>query len=381
MNKPHILAFYLPQYRPVKENNEWFGEGFTEWTNVAKAKPLFNGHCQPRVPADLGFYDLRLPQVREKQAELAKEAGVSAFCYYHYWFGNGKKILHETLEEVVECGNPDFPFCLCWANHSWYKKNWNPDTNILEQKMLLEQTYPGDEDIITHFNYLLPAFKDKRYYRIDGRLVFSIYDCKKFPDFEHFKRIWNKLAIENSLPEFYFIGYTNSTSESISNMFDEYDGVALTLITTNITLGDNPGFFKKLKYRLKSIYSRLFNYPLFVFDYKDVYHKLVDEVERAEKVIPVLLPNWDYTPRRGAGGLILKNATPELFGKHVKEALDLIKEKEPDHQILFIKSWNEWGEGNYMEPDLQYGKKYIEILRSVLTAYSCGDEKMMSDNN
>ena len=175
MNKPKIIAFYLPQYHPVKENNEWFGEGFTEWTNVAKAKPLFKGHDQPRVPRDLGFYDLRIPEVRAKQAELAKEAGVDAFCYYHYWFGNGKKLLEMPLERVVELGEPNFPFCVCWANHSWYKKDWNPDTKVLTENLLVEQTYPGDKDIIEHFLYLLPAFKDPRYYKIDGRLVFFFF--------------------------------------------------------------------------------------------------------------------------------------------------------------------------------------------------------------
>ena len=141
-----ILAFYLPQYRPVEENDKWFGKGFTEWTSVAKAKPLFRNHYQPKVPADLGFYDLRIPEVREQQVELAKEAGVTAFCYYHYWFGNNQTILEETLQEIVTSGSPDFPFCLCWANESWYRKCWHSDTNYLSQEIIFEQKYPGEQD-------------------------------------------------------------------------------------------------------------------------------------------------------------------------------------------------------------------------------------------
>ena len=193
MNKfnPQVIAFYLPQYHPIKENNEWFGPGFTEWTLVAKSKPLFKGHVQPKIPADLGFYDLRLSEVREEQAHLAKEASISAFCYYHYWFGNGKVLLEGPLNSIIKEGKPDFPFCLCWANHSWYKKQWNPQTSLLDESLLMEQTYPGDEDIVNHFNYLLPAFKDHRYYQIKGKLAFVIYAPKSIPDVQRMVNIWN----------------------------------------------------------------------------------------------------------------------------------------------------------------------------------------------
>lgn len=366
MNKPHVIAFYLPQYHPVKENNEWFGEGFTEWTNVGKARPLFKGHQQPRVPADLGYYDLRVPEVRNKQAELAKEAGISAFCYYHYWFGNDRKILEKPLEWVVECGEPNFPFCVCWANHSWYKKFWNPDVKSIEEKLLIEQQYPGDEDIINHFYYLKPIFEDPRYYKIDNRLVFSIYDCRTFPDFPHFKELWNKLARENNLPEFYFIGYTARVNEADSNLFDEFEGVILSLITKSVHYGVSPSIFIRAINKAKFILSNWFGYPLFVYDYKNVYHRLVNPIMKKNNIIPEVVPNWDYTPRRGAYGLILKNSTPELFFKHVSEALTLIKDKPADKKIMFVKSWNEWGEGNYLEPDLKYGREYIKALRRAI---------------
>lgn len=367
--KPKVIAFYLPQYHPVKENNEWFGEGFTEWTNVAKAKPLFKGHDQPRVPRDLGFYDLRLPEVRAKQAELAKEAGIDAFCYYHYWFGNEKVILEKPLQEVVKLGEPDFPFCICWANHTWYKKSWNPDAKKLEQNILLEQTYPGDDDIIQHFKFLLPAFKDKRYLKIEGRLLFAIYNILDIPDFCHFKQLWNRLALENGLPEFYFLSYTSKIEELERSPMKETEGTILSLVT-NIEFKQDYSKANRLKDKLKSKFSELTGRPQLVFDYKEAMSYLLDPVCARDNVIPVVVPNWDYTPRRGAGGLILKDATPELFKAHVKEAFEMVVKKPRSKQLIFVKSWNEWGEGNYMEPDLSYGKGYIEALKSVVDEYN-----------
>ena len=164
--KTKVIAFYLPQFHPFPENDKWWGKGFTEWTNVGNAKKMFKGHYQPRVPADLGYYDLRLPQVREEQAELAKEAGVAAFCYWHYWFGNGKQLMDMPLQEVLRLGKPDFPFCLGWANHSWVSTNWNIEKSSFIPQTLMEQKYPGEQDIVDHFYKMLPAFKDKRYFRI-----------------------------------------------------------------------------------------------------------------------------------------------------------------------------------------------------------------------
>ena len=173
-NKVEIIAFYLPQFHPIPDNDEWWGKGFTEWTNVGKAKALFKGHNQPRVPADLGYYDLRLPIVREQQVELAKEAGVTAFCYWHYWFGNGKRLMADIFNEVLNTGKPDFPFCLGWANHSWYAKNWNSD-GTSTNKLLIEQMYPGIDDEKMHFTFLLKAFKDPRYVKIDNKPFLLIF--------------------------------------------------------------------------------------------------------------------------------------------------------------------------------------------------------------
>jgi lipopolysaccharide biosynthesis protein len=170
MNKTRLIAFYLPQFHPIPENDAWWGPGFTEWTNVGRAKPLFRNHYQPKVPRDLGYYDLRVEETRIKQAEMAKRAGIEGFCYWHYWFGNGKRLLERPFNEVLETGNPDFPFCLGWANHSWSSKIWSPTGS--KNTPLIEQTYPGEDDIIAHFNANLEAFKDNRYIKINNKPVF-----------------------------------------------------------------------------------------------------------------------------------------------------------------------------------------------------------------
>src|SRR5688572_6814364 len=201
-----IIAAYLPQFHPIPENDLWWGKGFTEWTNVGKAKPLFHGHYQPRVPADLGYYDLRLPEVRQQQADLAREYGIEGFCYWHYWFGNGKRLLERPFNEVVASGKPDFPFCLSWANHSWQDKQFSKEGT---ERMLIEQKYGGEEDYLQHFYALLPAFQDKRYIRVDDKPLFQIYVPLKFPDVDKFITCWQNEARKNGLKGFHFVGHTH----------------------------------------------------------------------------------------------------------------------------------------------------------------------------
>ncbi len=367
MSKSKIIALYLPQYRPVEENDRWFGKGFTEWTSVAKTKPLFKGHIQPRVPTDLGFYDLRIPEVREEQVALAKEAGISAFCYYHYWFGNKQTILEKTLQEVVASGSPDFPFCLCWANESWYKKCWHSDTGYLSQELLFDQQYPGQQDYDEHFYFLLNTFKDKRYYKIDGRLVFVVYNLNDFKkgNVEEFKARWQQLAKENGLPEFYFISFATTELEVEQDDHKSFDATILSLLR-NPVVGNDTSFIRRRLVSFRGLFSKWFNRPMLRFDYGKVYHKFSSPLFTNPRVYPVMIPNWDNSPRRGAGGTIFYNSTPENFKKHAIEILELIKNKKPEDQIVFLKSWNEWGEGNYMEPDLEYGHGYIDALREAI---------------
>jgi hypothetical protein len=356
-----IIAFYLPQFHPIPENNKWWGEGFTEWVNVGKAKPLFRGHYQPKVPSDLGYYDLRLPQSRIAQAELAKEYGIHGFCYWHYWFGNGKRLLETPFNEVVSSGKPDFPFCLGWANHSWEDKQFNVEGT---SKLLIEQKYPGKEDYILHFNSLLTAFKDKRYIKVNGKPLYYIYAPYKMPDLQVFMDTWRELAIKNGLDGIHFVGNTNETSdiEKFRNLgFDAITVVRLFYAFRK----ENRFIFSALSKLIKILFNRGQ-----VIDY-GIASKYFSGVEdKYEDVYPNIFPNWDHSPRSGRKGHILHKSTPEKFNKHVLKVLESVSDKKEENQIIFLKSWNEWAEGNYIEPDLKFGKQYLEILRNAINSKS-----------
>lgn len=366
-NKIEVIAFYLPQYYPTPENNEWYGPGFTEWTNVGKATPLFKGHYQPKVPADLGYYDLRLPEVREQQASLAQEAGISAFCYYHYWFGGGKEMLDLPLKEVVRLKKPDFPFCICWANHSWFKKTWDASTSTLNNIPLIKQEYPGKKDIDAHFYSLLDCFKDDRYYKKEGKLVFVIYHVDEMPDANLFISRWQELAQKENLPGFRFMAYADDESRIAHPAYRLCEKIILSGKYNIDSIGSSRTMRKFTSF-FRGFLSRIFRVHLNRHEYQKIRPKLLSEQFRKERILPVLIPNWDNTPRRASGALILHNATPQQFLLHCREIFSMIKEKED--KTVFLKSWNEWGEGNYMEPCLKYGHGYIESLVKALHEFN-----------
>lgn len=359
-----VLAFYLPQYHPTKRNDEWWGKGFTEWTNVGKAKKLYPGHYQPKIPADLGYYDLRLPEIREEQVKLAKEAGVTGFCYYHYWFEDGFEELERPFNEVVNSGKPDFPFCLCWANESWYSKFWNNDGSV-QKKLLAEQKYLGNEDNEKHFKSLLKAFRDDRYIKIDGKLLFLIYQPLRFENFKNFKEQWNSLAKENGLPGFFFVGQTLHKED-----IDKIIAIGFEGVNHCHRLDNYYQYNRTLNFanRLYDKIRRFFKFP-YIISYKKAIRHSVFREDFREDVFPTMMPNWDHTPRSGNGGTVLHNATPALFKKHALEILSTMAKKKEEHKLVFLKSWNEWGEGNYMEPDIKYGKGFIIALREAITDY------------
>ncbi len=352
--KPRVIAFYLPQFHPIPENNEWWGKGFTEWTNVGKAKKMFPGHYQPRVPADLGYYDLRVAETREAQAKLAKAAGIEGFCYWHYWFDEDKQLLERPFNEVLENGKPDFPFCLAWANESWYAKLWDKD--VKKDKLLVEQTYKGVEQYTKHFYDVLPAFKDKRYITVDEKPLFMIYKPLASPEIKIFMEVWNGLAKKEGLKGIYWVGHCINDAANL----DKYKSLGFD----SINVYSMNAYGKKLNpvYRvIKKTIRTLFKLP-YIINYNKVVKFIADGTETDPMVSPTIFTGWDHTPRSGKNGCVMTHYTPEALKKHVQFVLSAMEKRSENNGIVFLKSWNEWAEGNYIEPDLMFGHGFLEVL-------------------
>lgn len=347
-----VIAYYLPQFHPIPENDEWWGPGFTEWRNVAKAKPFFPGHYQPHIPGDLGFYDLRVPETRLAQAEMARQAGVEAFCYYHYWFA-GEQLLERPFDEVLRSGEPDFPFCLCWANHSWTGIWFGAPDRVLK-----EQTYPGMKDHEEHFNWLLRAFSDDRYITVEGKPIFLVYHPMEVPDIVRVTDFWRELAVRAGLPGLYLIGVSKQHRwDPHEHGFDASVSERLPPLTRNVS-----DAYRSLQLKSKLLRKKL---PT-VYSYEEVLSRLVPREKPPYQDYPCVIPNWDNSPRSGLNGLILHDSTPELFRRQLKVALERVAPEAPSERIVFLKAWNEWAEGNYVEPDLKFGHDYLDVLKQEL---------------
>lgn len=356
--KARVIAYYLPQFHPVPENDKFWGKGFTEWTNVKKAIPLFKGHYQPRVPADLGYYDLRRPEVRESQAKMACEAGIEGFMYWHYWFGKGRTILERPFNEVLRSGKPTYPFCLGWANHSWTTNTWSNSRRIQKDRIMINQEYPDEKDIINHFNYLLPAFTDDRYITVNNKPIFLIYDPLAIPD--NFLEIWRKLALNHGLEGIHIVGLANGWPSDFEKILD----FGYNALNTNgqwFAESIIKGRIQKLL--VNYINKNLRGIMLDKYPYKKIIKHLYSEIEKKENVYPTILSQWDRSARAGKRAVIYHGSTPEYFRLHVKQAISLIEHKPIERRIIFLKSWNEWGEGNYVEPDTVHGLGYLNVLK------------------
>ena len=347
---PRPIAFYLPQFHPIPENDVWWGKGFTEWTNVVKARPLFDGHNQPHLPSDLGFYDLRLPEARAAQAELAASYGVHGFCYYHYWF-QGRRILERPFAEVLASGAPDFPFCLCWANENW-TRTWDG----LNNQVLLAQTY-SEADDRDHGRWLCRAFADRRYIRLEGKPLFLVYRAGALPDARRTTDIWREEANRAGIGEL-FLARVESNFEGERGDprllgFDaavDFEPDALTLFAT---------------IRRAGIPRRWFPYPEMV------------KAILARPPVPYprfrgISPGWDNTPRRGEGGAGIIESTPSEYGRWLWELVKACRAEAATGSVtgefIFINAWNEWGEGCYLEPSQAHGRAYLEATLAALRA-------------
>ena len=363
--KPRIIAIYLSQFHPIPQNDEFWGKGFTEWVNVAQARPLFKGHYQPQIPADLGFYDLRHSDVREEQARLAKEAGIEGFMYWQYYFGNGQKLLEKPFEEVLASGKPDYPFCLGWANHSWQTLTWKRDASRKEGKtMIMEQRYDGVKQYTDHFYYNLPAFKDHRYMCVDGKPIFVIWNPMDHPDeIKLMISTWNQLAVENGLKGIHFIAQEVYKTPN-SALF----ALGFNAIYQNKILEAQAKHTSKFIWHLRHFLLKNIGITSLLdkYDFEKISNDLVSDEAKKENVYPTLLAGYDRTPRAARKAIILYNFTPKTWRKHIQRVFSIISDKKGENNIVMLKSWNEWGESNYMEPDRRFGTQKLDTLKDEL---------------
>jgi 2-polyprenyl-3-methyl-5-hydroxy-6-metoxy-1,4-benzoquinol methylase len=338
-----LIAFYLPQYHPIPENDRWWGPGFTEWRNVVQARPLFPGHKQPHLPRELGFYDLRLAETREAQAALAREHGVYGFCYYHYWFG-GKLLLDRPLREVLESGKPDFPFCLCWANEDW-TRSWDGRSG----EILMAQVHSPEDDL-EHIAWLCGVFSDRRYIRLDGKPLLLVYRAKKLRDPAATLGLWREYARRNGVGELFIC--------RVESFSDEHDDPGLLGFDAAVEFQPD---WTNLPPAQREAGPRIFDYAAFA------------ERQRAKPQPPYrrfrcLTPGWDNTARQREHATVFHGSTPGLYEGWLSELVAAEQAKPAEQRLIFVNAWNEWAEGAHLEPDLEHGLAYLEATKRGLQA-------------
>lgn len=347
-----LIAYYLPQFHPIPENDRWWGKGFTEWRNVAKAVPAFVNHYQPRQPAELGFYDLRVVDVMRRQVELAKLYGIAAFCFHFYWFG-GKRLLELPLENYLENKDLDLPFCFCWANENWSRK-WDGS----DQEMLIGQSHSPEDDI-AFIQYLKRYFDDPRYLKIDGKPVLTIYRPALLPDIRGTIARWRREVSDMGFPGIYLVA-TNSFG------FQDYEEAgfdALSEFPPHGLIVDN------VSHNLPS----LFDHTGWVFPYKDIIENHERQAAKGKVVLPGAMPAWDNSARRPLKGNVFHESTPALFERWLDMNAERAKQNPPGERIVMVNAWNEWAEGAYLEPDRRFGYAYLAACASVVRRHAKRD--------
>lgn len=353
------IAFYLPQYHEIEENNKWWGEGFTEWSNVRKRTPLFEGHNQPRIPLDNNYYNLLNVDTIKWQAKLANAHGVNGFCFYHYWF-NGKQLLEKPAELLLKNKSIELEFCFSWANEPW-TRSWDGST----RDILMPQSYGDEKDWLEHFNYLKPFFEDDRYIRHNGKPVFLLYRSASFERCADWIRYWRSLAKNTSFKDIHFV----SSLTSFENDQRELGFDAKFHFEPMCTFEHNMGKFRPLKRKIIGRIRRISNEKMgtsFIeqtLSYNTIWKKILGKSFN-ENVYPGAFVDWDNSARKNTKSLVMKGASPENFKSNFAKLYE--KAVNSNSPFIFINAWNEWAEGTYLEPDLKNGSKYLEAIKSIV---------------
>jgi len=355
-----VIAFYLPQYHEVEENNKWWGKGFTEWTNVKKAKPLFKKHYQPRVPYKSNYYNLLDTEVLRWQAELAKEYKVDGFCFYHYWF-NGKRLLDKPAELLLADQSINMPFMFSWANEPW-TRSWDGS----HRDVLMPQEYGGPEEWLQHFNYLKPFFEDPRYIRFDNKPVFVLYRSESFEKCNEWISYWRRLAKETSFKDIHFISTLTSFRQDPRKLDFNAELHFEPMCTFEHSMGNIHPLKRKIVGRLRRIANEKLNTNFVeqTLSYQQIWDRILAKSYSADSY-PGAFVDWDNTPRKKTKSLVMKGSTPQRFKNNFAKIYSMgLNVSSP---FLFINAWNEWAEGTYLEPDEKYGFGYLEAIRDVVT--------------
>ncbi|RZK49545.1 MAG: glycosyl hydrolase [Pedobacter sp.] len=367
MTKIKAIALYLPQYHEIKENNEWWGQGFTEWTNVKKAKPLIPNHYQPHVPLNQNYYNLDTNETLQQQAKLAASYGIHAFCFYHYWF-NGKLLLEKPIHNLLNSPEPNFPFCLCWANENWTRR-WNGG----DKDILMEQNY-GEADDLKHIEYLIPIFKDPRYLKIDGKPVFIMYRTELHPDINAATALWRREVQQAGFPDLYLIR-TESFKTNIDPQSIGFDA-AMEFAPSGCFKGRKIWKKNLLKYLTHKFLHKtgIKKSPIIengFFDYEQLVKNMMNRPMPKFKLHRCITPSWDNSARRKSKATIYLNSSPAQFETWTKFASQYTASNfEPETALMFVNAWNEWAEGCHLEPDEKYGYAYLEAFKKGIENYN-----------
>jgi lipopolysaccharide biosynthesis protein len=354
---PRLLAFYLPQFYPTAENDEWWGKGFTEWTSVTRARPQFLGHYQPHLPGELGFYDLRLPETRAAQAKLAREHGIYGFCYYHYWL-HGRQLLERPAREVLQTGEPDFPFCFCWANHNW-TRGWTGG----EKQILAAQRYSREDDR-EHIRYLIPFFKDPRYIKVQGKPVLLLYRAEDLDELDETQRIWREELAKAGIPGIYLVWMESNHQVKLEDFSLRGFDAACEFQPRSGSAGAPKPIW--LRGRLRAVVPGGYGRHN-VRDYGRLVRGALGRPVPKYKRYPCVTPAWDNSSRRAPlRANIWINSTPQAYEDWLAETLLRFRPFGPDEDFVFVNAWNEWAEGNHLEPDQKWGRAYLEATSRAL---------------